>query len=162
MLLSIYLSTYLSIYLSIYTATTPERGLLSRGTGHMFTELHSYCISITPQHLWVTDVVMGRETLNNGITVNMLGLRLVMGNIVLSLRSGGGDTLTRGLNEVRREINGEALRNIYIWAEMSTFFSWLNKRTIKMQTPLQFWRNMFMKRLLALYSLNFATLNFYM
>ena len=44
----------------------------------------------------------------------MLGLRLVLGNVVLSLRSGGGDTLTRGLNEVRRKINGEALRNTYI------------------------------------------------
>ena len=40
---------------------------------------------------------MGRENLNDGITVNMLGLRLVMGNVVLPLRSGGGDTLTRGL-----------------------------------------------------------------
>ena len=37
----------------------------------------------------------------------MFGLRLVMGNVVLSLRSGGGDTLTRVLNEVRRKINAE-------------------------------------------------------
>ena len=44
----------------------------------------------------------------------MLGLRLVMGNVVLSLRSGDCDTLTRGLNEVRRKINGGALRNTYI------------------------------------------------
>ena len=44
----------------------------------------------------------------------MLWLRLVMGNVVLSLWSGGGDTLTRGLNEVRRKINGGALRNTYI------------------------------------------------
>ena len=35
----------------------------------------------------------------------------MMGNVVLSLRSDGGDTLTRGLNEVRRKINGGALRN---------------------------------------------------
>ena len=38
---------------------------------------------------------MERENLNDGITVNMLGIRLVMGNVVLSLRSGDGDTLTR-------------------------------------------------------------------
>ena len=44
----------------------------------------------------------------------MLGLQLVMGKVVLSLRSGGGDTLTRGLNEVRRKINGGALRDTYI------------------------------------------------
>ena len=55
-----------------------------------------------------------RETLNGGITVNMLGLRLVVGNVVLSLRPGGGDALTRELNEVRRKINGGALRNTYI------------------------------------------------
>ena len=41
----------------------------------------------------------------------MLGLRFVVGNIVQSLRPDGGDTLTRGLNEVRRKINGGALRN---------------------------------------------------
>ena len=40
----------------------------------------------------------------------MLGLRLVLGNVVLSLRP-GGDALTRELNEVRRKINGGALRN---------------------------------------------------
>ena len=39
------------------------------------------------------------------ITVNMLELRLMMGTVVLSLRSGGGDTLTRWLNEVHRNIN---------------------------------------------------------
>ena len=33
-----------------------------------------------------------------------------MGNVVLSLRLGGGDALTRGLNEVRRKISGGALR----------------------------------------------------
>ena len=54
------------------------------------------------------NLVKGRENLNDGITVNMLGLQLVMGNIVLSLRPGGGDALTRGLNEVRRKINGGA------------------------------------------------------
>ena len=31
----------------------------------------------------------------------MLGLRLVVGNVVLSLRPGGGDALTRGLNVAR-------------------------------------------------------------
>ena len=54
------------------------------------------------------------EYLNDGITVNKLGLQLVMGKVVLSLRSGGGDTLTRGLNEVRRKVNGKTLRNTYI------------------------------------------------
>ena len=38
----------------------------------------------------------------------------MLGNVILSLRSGGGDTLTRELNEVRRKINGGALRNTYI------------------------------------------------
>ena len=41
----------------------------------------------------------------------MLGLRLVVGNVVLSLPPGGCDALNRGLNEVRRKINGGALRN---------------------------------------------------
>ena len=41
----------------------------------------------------------------------MLGLQLVVGNIVLSLLTGGGDALTRGLNVVRRKLNGGALRN---------------------------------------------------
>ena len=58
--------------------------------------------------------VKGRENLNDGITVNMLGLRLVVGNVVLSLRPGGGYALTCGLNEVCRKINGGALRNTYI------------------------------------------------
>ena len=35
--------------------------------------------------------VKGRESLNDGIAVNMLWLRLVKGKVVLSLRSGGGD-----------------------------------------------------------------------
>ena len=43
----------------------------------------------------------------------MLRLRLVVGNIVLSLRPGDSDALTRGLNEVRRKINVGALRNTY-------------------------------------------------
>ena len=47
--------------------------------------------------------VKGRENLNAGITVNMLGLRLLVGNVILSLRPDGGDALTRGLNEVRRK-----------------------------------------------------------
>ena len=58
--------------------------------------------------------VKGWENLNGGITVNMLELRLVMGNVVLSLWSGGGDSLTRGLNEVRQKINDGVLRNTYI------------------------------------------------
>ena len=44
----------------------------------------------------------------------MLGLRLVVCNVVLSLRPGGSDALILGLNEVRRKINGGALRNTYI------------------------------------------------
>ena len=58
--------------------------------------------------------VNGRENLDDWITVNMLGLWLVVDNVVLSLRPGGGDVLTRGLNEVCRKINGGALRNTYI------------------------------------------------
>ena len=42
--------------------------------------------------------VNGRENLNDGIIINMFGLRFMVGNIVLSLRFGGGDTLTRWLN----------------------------------------------------------------
>ena len=55
----------------------------------------------------------GGENFNDGITVYMLGLRLVVGSVVLSLRPGGGDALTYtgGLNEVRRKINSGALRN---------------------------------------------------
>ena len=49
------------------------------------------------------------ENLSDGIPVNMLSLRLVVGNVVLSLRPGGGDALTRWLNKVRRKINGGAL-----------------------------------------------------
>ena len=37
----------------------------------------------------------------------MLGLRLVVGNVVLPLQPGGGDALTRGLNEVRRKLTME-------------------------------------------------------
>ena len=55
--------------------------------------------------------VKGRDNLSDGITVYMLGLMLVVGSVVLSLQSGGGDSITRGLNEVRRKINGGALRN---------------------------------------------------
>ena len=32
-------------------------------------------------------------------------------NVVLLLQPGGGDALTRGLNEMRRKINGGALRH---------------------------------------------------
>ena len=56
----------------------------------------------------------GGTNLNDGITVNMLGLRLVVGNVVLSLRPGGGDAFTRWSNEVCRKINGGAVRNTYI------------------------------------------------
>ena len=59
------------------------------------------------------NLVKGREKLNDGITLNMFGLRLVVGNVVLSLLPGGGDAFTRGLNEVCRK-NGGALRNTYI------------------------------------------------
>ena len=44
----------------------------------------------------------------------MRGLRLVVGNVVKSLRPDSGVALIRGLNEVRRKINGGALRNTYI------------------------------------------------
>ena len=37
----------------------------------------------------------------------------MMGNVNLSLRPGGGDALTRRLNEVRRKLNGGALRNTH-------------------------------------------------
>ena len=37
-----------------------------------------------------------------------------MGNVVLSLRSGGGDTLTRGLKRGAPKINGGTLSNTYI------------------------------------------------
>ena len=37
----------------------------------------------------------------------------MVGNVVLSLRPGGGDALTRGLNEVRRKINGGALVSVF-------------------------------------------------
>ena len=56
--------------------------------------------------------VKGREHLSDGITVNMLELRLLLGKVVLSFRSGGGETLTRWLNEVRRKNK----RNKYIMA----------------------------------------------
>ena len=55
--------------------------------------------------------VKGRENFDDGITVYMLGLRLVVGNVVLSLRPGGDDALTRRFNAVGRKINGRALRN---------------------------------------------------
>ena len=48
----------------------------------------------------------------------MLGLRLVAGNVVLSLRPGGGDALTHRLNEVPRKINGGALRKTYIQSKV--------------------------------------------
>ena len=36
----------------------------------------------------------------------------MVGIVVLSLRPGGGDALTRGLSEVRRKTNDGALRHI--------------------------------------------------
>ena len=45
------------------------------------------------------NLAKGWENLNDGI---LLGLRLVVVNVVLSLRPGGDGALTRGLNEVRR------------------------------------------------------------
>ena len=42
----------------------------------------------------------------------MLGLRLVVCYVVLLLRPGGANALTRGLNEVRRKINGGALTRV--------------------------------------------------
>ena len=43
-----------------------------------------------------------------------------MGNVVLSLRSGGGDTFTRGLNEVQRKINGGALKKyMHTWHNLT-------------------------------------------
>ena len=39
--------------------------------------------------------VKEREYLSDGIIVNMLQLRLLMGKVVLSLRTAGADTLTR-------------------------------------------------------------------
>ena len=38
--------------------------------------------------------------------LQLICLLLVVGNTVLSLRHGGGDALTRELNEVRRKIYG--------------------------------------------------------
>ena len=63
----------------------------------------------------------GGEYLSDGITVDTLGLQLVMGKVVLSLRSSGGDVLTRGLNEVHRKINGRTLRNTYIHTYIHTY-----------------------------------------
>ena len=40
--------------------------------------------------------VKGRENLNDGITVNTLGMWFVVGNVVLLLRPGGSDALTLG------------------------------------------------------------------
>ena len=37
----------------------------------------------------------------------------MVGNVVRSLRPGSGDAFTRGLNEVRRKINGGTLRNTW-------------------------------------------------
>ena len=45
-----------------------------------------------------------REYLSDGMIVNMLRLWLVMGKVVLSLWSGGGDTFTHRLNRIRIRI----------------------------------------------------------
>ena len=61
-------------------------------------------VSRTMQQWRVVGIrLRGRENLSDGITVNVLGLRLVVGNVVLSLRPGGGDAFTRRLNEVRQK-----------------------------------------------------------
>ena len=52
----------------------------------------------------------------------MLGLRLVVGNVVLSLRPGGSDALILGLNEVRRKINGWSTKK-YIHTECVRSFA---------------------------------------
>ena len=51
-------------------------------------------------------MLRGGKNLNDWNTLNMLKLRLVVGNVVRSLGSGGGNTLTRGLNEVHRKTDG--------------------------------------------------------
>ena len=53
-----------------------------------------------------------------------------MGNVVLSLRAGGSDTITRGLNEVRRKINGGALRNAYIHTYIHTYNALLKESKV--------------------------------
>ena len=55
--------------------------------------------------------VKGKENLNDGITVSMLGLRLVMVSVVLSLRSGSAP----------KKINGGVLRNTYIHTYIHTY-----------------------------------------
>ena len=67
------------------------------------------------------DSVKERENLNDGIRVYMLGLRLVVGNVALSLRPGGGDALTRVLNEVRRKIKWSTKKYI-----VHTIAKWLS------------------------------------
>ena len=98
---------------------------LSRGRTHVLAFLHlnstrNSCIygrralGRTMQQWRVEGIRLKGADLNNRITVNILGLRLVVGNVVLSLRPCDGDVLTLGLNGVRRKINGGALRNTYI------------------------------------------------
>ena len=53
----------------------------------------------------------GGQNLNDGSTINMLRLWLVVGNVVRSLGSGGGNTLTRGLNELLPAVGGKYIQN---------------------------------------------------
>ena len=65
--------------------------------GHMYWLSSTSTALVTAasreEGLWVDaavasrrNYVKGRENFNDGITVNMLGLRLVVGNVVLSMR----------------------------------------------------------------------------
>ena len=47
---------------------------------------------------------------------------LVVGNVVLSLRPGGGDALTRGLNEERRKNNQRSTKKYIV----HTIAKWLS------------------------------------
>ena len=96
---------------------------LSRGRTHVLAFLHlnspRHCCIYGKRALgrmmqqWrvVGIRIRGGKTSMMGLQCICWGLRLVVGSVVLSLRPGGGDTLTRGLNEVRQKINGGALRH---------------------------------------------------
>ena len=86
---------------ALVTAAAREKGLLGRMT----------------QQWRVVGIRLGGGggNLNNEFTVYMLWLRLVVDNVVLSLQPGGGDALTRGLNEVHRKINGGAVHTKAKW-----------------------------------------------
>ena len=62
--------------------------------------------------------VKGRENLSTGIIVNILGLRLVVGNVVLSLRPGGGDALSwvqRGAPKNKRRSTKKYMHTTAKW-----------------------------------------------